>query len=54
VTEEVVIYICFLDVWKCNGFERERERERERRVVGIDLEAVVPNQSSTRCNNSVD
>jgi hypothetical protein len=25
---------------------RERERERER-VVGIDLEAVVPNQSST-------
>jgi hypothetical protein len=49
-----VIYIYFLDVWKCNRFERERERERERRVVGVYLKAVVPNQSSTKCNNSVD
>jgi hypothetical protein len=31
-----------------------RERERERRVVGVYLKAVVPNQSSTKCNNSVD
>jgi hypothetical protein len=38
----------------CGSATDLRERERERRVVGVDLEAVVPNQSSTRCNKSVD